>query len=167
MDFVKLPLPNLIHLHEHEATNYLDFVYDAFKRELADKGSITFLGLPVTCPYHPATDGKHFSFWHAASADKYKKGEEEREPDIRRCERMLWIPYVIENCADKGAIWCWEKSVRTKRGKSQHVMLYLHQQEYLVVLRRKPARFELVTAYVKPMNQGVVKDNANHPDPRG
>lgn len=158
-------VPELVRLGDYDASHYLDEVYKFFVDEVAN-ARIEFLGLPITCPWHPPTDNKHFSFWHVVSSGGAGIAEEDRMPDMRRCEQIRWIAYVLQNASDKNTVWCWEKSVKTSRGRSIHVMLYLHRERYLVVLRRKQNRLELVTAYEKRGIDGINKERTAHADPR-
>ena len=157
--------PDLVLLKDYEAELYLHEVYRFFVDEVAN-ANLQFLGLPITCQWHPPTDNKHFSFWHVVSSGGAGIAEEDRMPDMRRCEQIRWIAYVLQKASDKGTVWCWEKSVKTSRGPSIHVMLYLHQERYLVVLRRKKNRLELVTAYEKRGIDRINKERNAHVDPR-
>ena len=160
-----MTLPELMPIYDYEATTYLDEVYRVFVSEIVD-GGLTFLELPIKCPWHPAHDDKHFSFWHTISNNDATQREEDRIPDVLRCERIRWISYVIKNANDRQKVWCWEKLVRTSRGKQTHIVLYYHEKQYLVVLRKKSNRLELVTAYVRKNHQKMVNEKGKYVDPR-
>lgn len=159
-------LPPLVLLSDYDATRYLDAVFDIFNKEVAN-GSLSFLQLPIKCPWHPPFDDKHFCFWHLISEQGDSSKEEDRIPDPRRCERIRWIAYVINNANDENKVWCWEKDVKTKRGRSSHIILYLHEENYMVVLRRKSNRLELVTAYLKTNRTKMGTERLSYFDPRG
>ena len=142
-----MSLPNLVLLSDYQASDYLEKIYKIFVDEVVN-GNLSFLGLRITCPYHPPFDNKHFSFWHLISEKNQTNQEKDRVPDMRRCERIKWISCVIKNADNKEKIWCWEKLIKTTRGYNEHIHLYLHQERYLVVLRRKNNRLEIVTTFV-------------------
>ena len=158
-------LPDLVLLSDFKASEYLDNIYKIFVDEVAN-GNLSFLGLPIKCPYHPPHNNKHFSFWHLISEKNETNREEDRVPDPRRCERIKWISYVIKNANDKEQIWCWENERLTKRGRSEHIVLYLHEKQYIIVLRKKPTRLELVTAYVRKDHKRMIEERKSCRDPR-
>lgn len=160
-----MSLPQLVLLSEYEATNYLDAVYNIFNEEIAN-GKLSFLCLPIKCPWNPPFENKHFCFWHLISEKGDSDKEEDRIPDLRRCERIRWIAYVLNNANDNRKVWCWEKAVKTKRGRVSHIILYLHEENYMVILRRKSNRLELVTAYTKNNHSSISKERLNYRDPR-
>lgn len=45
-----------------------------------------------------ATNGKHFGFWRVISDGEL---EDDRLPDLRRCERITWIAYLIANVEEQ------------------------------------------------------------------
>jgi len=163
-----LSIPDLVHLSNYSDTNYVNYIneiYEIFKYEVAE-AKLQFLGLPITCQWCPPYDNKHFSFWHLITNKFESDKEEDRQPDIRRCERIRWIAYVIKNANDFEKIWCWEKQVKTKRGRSTHIALYLHEEHYLVILRKKPNRLEVATAYVKENHCVFASERSSSKDPR-
>lgn len=89
-------------------------------------------------------DGKPECFWHLITENDdrdFQKKEEDREWGLLRCERICWIRPIIENYQDE-AVLKWENK---KRGKKS-ILLFLEQQNYLVVLNIRKTYF-LVTAY--------------------
>ena len=55
--------------------------------------------------------------------------EEEREPDLRRCERIRWPKPIIENDSDPELkVWA------EPRGKLQRIHIWFEAEGYLVVL---------------------------------
>jgi len=143
---------------------YIDAIYQIFYEDLVLKERM-FLNLPIKYPFHPSSQNKHSCFWHAMSEKGDTNKEEDRVISTERCARVRWISYIIENAMNRREVWCWEKSVKTKRGRSNHVQLYLHSQKYLVVLRRKTNRLEFVTAYTRNRDR-MHKEYKTHLDPR-
>ncbi len=161
-----MTLPSLVPVSDYNASEYIDKIYEIFVDEVVN-GNISFLGLPISCPWHPPYDSKHFSFWHLISeSSDSNRVEHDRVPDMRRCERIKWISYIIKNANDKELIWCWENTRKTSRGLSKHVVLYLHAERYIVVLRKKVYRLELVTAYIRKDHLGMIEERKVCADPR-
>jgi hypothetical protein len=158
-------LPSLIELSDFEASAYIDEVFRIFNDDVVN-GNLSFLGLPIKCPWHPPYDNKHFCFWHLISKKQESNREEDRIPDMQRCERISWIRFVIQNSNDKDLVWCWEKSIKTKRGRNSHIHLYLHKERYLVILRRKNNRLELVTTFIVNNHKRREREYKKENDPR-
>lgn len=97
----------------------------------------TFEGAPVTARREPLYDGKTGAFWHITSQGDI---EEERIPNMRRCERIRWPKAFIEH-ADMVKAW------RNTRSGEKNVCLWLEEENYLVVLGERPGYFLLRTAY--------------------
>jgi hypothetical protein len=113
------PLPPLI-LFESFGGNwelYQSALYKTFQDCILDK--LTFLGLPVSCKFFEPINSRHRSFWHLISENPENSlDDEDRIPDFRRCERIKWIPHIINNCNDFKAISCWENT----RGSNTNIV---------------------------------------------
>ena len=70
---------------------YQEEIYRLYCETLRD-GGLTFRGVRVMLQRRPEYKGKPSSFWHLISEGEK---EEERTPDLRRCERITWIAWVI------------------------------------------------------------------------
>jgi len=88
------------------------------------------------------TKTKTILFWHLIQEGQI---EEERTPDLRRCERIGWIRAVIENEADP-RVKVWENERLKDRGPDRRVILWL-DEEFLVVLGDRRTYWLLLTAY--------------------
>jgi hypothetical protein len=84
--------------------------------------------------------GKAATFWHLISEGK---AEDERLPDLRRCERIRWPRPIIEH-ADTPIVKVWEN----KRKRDQRICVWFEEEEYLVVLARRKGYVVLWTAYL-------------------
>ena len=78
---------------------------------------------------HPVIDGKEATFWHLTSEGKV---EEERTPDIGRCERIGWVRSVIEH-AHENCIRVWSEPRRAE----SRVHLWLVPENYVVVVAER------------------------------
>ncbi len=151
-----------------EWENYLDRVYSLFLSLFVHANHL-FLGKPVKARWAPSHDNKHFSFWHVISERGETKSEEDRLPNLQRCERIAWLGYVLENAADRSHVWCWRNTRRGTHGVAKNYLLYLHQERYLIVLAEKDDCFLLVTAYPVESNHTHTKlqrEKNSSPDPR-
>lgn len=136
------PLPPLVELSDFEGDweLYLENLYELFEANIVDQ-NLTIRGLPLKFKYSPPTDNKGFSFWHLIS----EGGDEtNRTPDLRRCERILWVAWVIRNFGkDENIRW-----FENKRGVDQNLVLWYFPQKYVVVVSIRSSYYLLKTAYI-------------------
>lgn len=132
-------LPEIISLNDHEGhwQNYIDAVYAVFENDLI-KSKCLLRGKNVGVRREPSYEGKWFTFWHCVSEGTV---EEDRIPDLRRCERVPWIRPIIEHETDQSVdVWAMKKN-RERR-------LYLwFDEEYVVVLGIRKGYYLLITAF--------------------
>ena len=117
---------------------YETALYRIFREEIAD-GSLRFRGLPVRCRRRPETGGRWAAFRHLVQEGQ---AEEDRTPDLRRCERIRWIRWMIENGETHPTIDEWQNTRRTETNT-----LLWYREDYLVVLTRRRNYWLLKTAY--------------------
>lgn len=122
---------------------YEDQVYAAFLVSFVRKG-IAFRGLQVKAQFRPETRGKGFSFWHVISAGRDNRNEDDRQPDLRRCERIRWIGWAIEQAANGVAGFSWWEN---QRGSETRVVIWAEAWDFAVVLAKRRDYFLLKTAY--------------------
>lgn len=67
--------------------------------------------------------------------------EDERTPDLRRCERIPWIRAIIEN-AHNPSVQIWSNANRGDRRTS-----IWFDEEYLIVLGHRKGYWQLITAF--------------------
>ncbi len=104
---------------------YLDAIYQWFKQDFIDSKPV-FQGRRLGLKRHPMTHGKEATFWHMTSEGME---EENRTPDLRRCERIRWPKPVIEH-ADDPKVKYW---VSVKRNEDR-IHIWLEDLDYVVVL---------------------------------
>ncbi len=96
-------------------------------------------GMRVAIKRHPLLRGKEATFWHLISEGAV---EDERLPDLRRCERIRWPRPMIEApLGDK--LRCWRNS---RRGE-ERVVIAVGDFSYVVVLAVRRGYVILWTAY--------------------
>jgi len=134
-------LPPLIELSDYAGDwqKYLHALYSAFAADFIEQ-TPSFRGAPVRLKRHPIVLGKEATFWHLISEGKT---EDERLPDLRRCERIRWPRQIIENAVDP-AVKSWEN---LRKGEKR-ICLWLEIEDYLVVLAVRRGFFLLWTAYL-------------------
>ena len=113
-------------------------LYRIFQEEIVD-GGLHLRGLPVRCRRLPETGGRWAAFRHLVQEGPV---EEDRTPDLRRCERIRWVRWVIENAETHLEIDEWQN---TRHGKTNTLLWY--REDYLVVLAQRRGYWLLKTAY--------------------
>ncbi len=139
-------LPELFPL-SGEWTDYEEALYKIFQETLLG-GTISFQGTRVGVRRLPEYKGKHFAFWHIISEGEK---EEERTPDLRRCERLAWIKWIIENSDTCTDISWWEN----ERWGQKHIVIWHEKENYAVVLARRNGYFMLKTAYLVTPHRAI------------
>ena len=137
-------LPDLCAFHGNWQ-QYVEDLYQIYLDEIAHSG-LTFEGLPVRNQFRPYTDGKGYGFWHIISDGPV---EDERIPDMRRCERIKWVPWIIQNVGTDQRITWW----KNKRGSNKHVVLWIEEEEFAVILAKRSRYYLLRTAYMVRPNR--------------
>ncbi len=155
------PLPSLVFLEDFSGNweTYKQELYQIFLDSIVNK--LTFLNLPISCRYFQPIGEMHRCFWHLISEGALN--DEDRIPDMRRCERIRWIAHLINNYQDS-AITCWEN----KRSSNNNTVLWLPPENYMVILSKRKNYYLLTTAYVH--SKGKARSNQKemeiYKDPR-
>lgn len=113
-------------------------LYRIFLNEIA-RGGLNFRSWPIRCRRIPEAQGRWASFWHLVQEGRI---EDERTPDLRRCERIRWVRWVVENATAHAEIDEWQNS----RGTETNTLLW-YREEYLVILAQRRDYWLLKTAY--------------------
>lgn len=144
-----LKLPELIKLEDYQGDpqKYIEAVCSFFKEDFITK-KIFYTGLVVNYIRDPIYKDKEYTFWHMVSEGEV---EEERTPDIRRCERIKWPKPIIENSSDE-QVKVWENERKNKKGKIQKRICFCYGEwEYLVVISKRNNYFFIY--YGIPINR--------------
>lgn len=154
-----MTLPDLIAFNDYggDWSAYEDGLYKVFVRDVLQH-DLRFRGAKVTARRNPEHERKWAGFWHLISEGRV---EDDRLPDLRRCERLTWIRWVIENADASDDVDVWEN----RRGRETNTLLWL-QEAFLVVLSSRSENFLLKTAYFTERQHRINKlrrerDNAN------
>lgn len=140
MSAIALVFPDLILFADYQGDfkTYFEVVYKIFHTSFIAKQPL-FNGLKVSAQKHPEVDGIHRTFYHITH-----EGEDEanRQPDMRRMERIRFPKFIIENSSN-GAILVWEN----QRGRDKRILLFNEAESYLVVLTERKGFYLFWTAY--------------------
>ena len=92
-----IELPDLILLNDFRGDyhSYIEAVYKIFKLDFVINKTI-FRGEELRLKWHPVFQDKAYTFYHITHEGE---NEENRLPDLRRCERLPWAKPIIENWA--------------------------------------------------------------------
>lgn len=133
-------LPDLIRIEDFSGDwqKYEDAIYAVFYRDFKKKQH-NFGGKPVKIKFGPYSKGKEFTFWHFISDGDI---EEERIPNLRRCERIAWPGLLLEN-ANTDRVKLWAEYRRSKR----NYIIATPNFDYLIVLEERNGYFLLKTGY--------------------
>lgn len=134
-----LPPLEMLERHGGDWSRFLDAIYRIFKRDFVDS-SPSFRGIRMSLKKHPLSEGKEATFWHIISEGS---SEEDRKPDLRRCERIRWPRAIIEHDSDID-LKVWQNQ---RRGEDR-ILLLIEKESYLVVLARRKSYILLWTAYL-------------------
>jgi len=133
-------LPPLITLSDHDGKwqVYLNAIYEVFFADFV-RSKPNYPGKRFALKRHPMALEKEATFWHLIQEGKV---EDERIPDIRRCERIGWPRPIIEAITtDKVRVW------RNTRGKSERIVIAVEDFSYVVILDDRGDYVMLWTAY--------------------
>jgi hypothetical protein len=161
------PLPPLITLNQYggDWERYSAAIYKEFVDNVVNAG-LTFLGLPLSYQRLPEFQGMHYSFWHLITEDKERtRSDEDRIPDMRRCERVSWIAHIIRNAGESDSgIRCWEN----ERHGNKHIVLWLEEERFLIILAKRKEYVLLKTMYCHSewKVRKLAKECAESKDPR-
>lgn len=135
-----MKLPELVKMEDYngDANKYIEALYAFFKQDFI-KSKPIYKNIEVNIIKEPKLKDKEWTFWHITSEGKK---EEERIPDIRKCEKIRWIKPIIES-TDNGEIKFW----RNERGKDKRICLCYGDWEYIVILIDRKKYILLCTAY--------------------
>lgn len=131
------PPPDLL-LFNGRWTDYVEELYCVFLRDIAGE-DLYFRGKIVDYRKLPISEERYASFWHITSSGPV---EEERKPDLRRCERLPWLRWIIEHADQCSDIDIWQNI----RGTSIGTLLW-YLEEYIVILEERKKSWLLKTAF--------------------
>jgi len=141
IDEKDLVFTNLILFNDYSGDfkSYFQAVYTVFENDFI-KSQPKYEGLKVSAQKHPEVYGIHRTFYHITHEGE---DEQNREPDIRRMERIRFPKFVIEkNTADEILVW------ENTRGKDTRLLLFNNTEGYIVILTKRQGYYLFWTAYL-------------------
>jgi hypothetical protein len=133
-------LPELVGLAEAggDWSAYVELLYRYFTRDFL-RTQPSYAGRRWGMKRHPLLKGKEATFWHIISEGEI---EDQRLPDLRRCERIRWPRPIIDACAQgKTLVW-----TQDRRGETR-IAIAPDTFEYLVILADRGSHVLLWTAF--------------------
>jgi hypothetical protein len=134
----KLPPLILFEEYENDWSKYIEAVYQIFCEDLK-YSKLRYNNERVFLKRHPFYHGKEKSFWHLTSEGLI---EDQRLPSLRRCERVRWIRFVIEN-SNKSFVKIWKNT----RFNKLNVCFAIESFEYIVILGERSGYYVFLSAY--------------------
>ena len=127
------PPPDLVPWDGSDWNAYEDAIYCEYLQTVAH-ASLRFLGAPVKVRFRPESKQKGYGFWHLISEapEQSNRNEDDRIPELRRCERVRWVAWCIANAGKPGFPW-WEN----QRGGETHVVIWAEAHDYAVFLAKR------------------------------
>lgn len=114
--------------------------------DLYINGGLSYNGNRIKMKYYPPEYNERTGFYHLICENYDHTGDEnDRTPNLRRCEKIAWADEIIRKCAPAlcGEIKIWENN---RKGKKS-LLLYCDDIRYLVVLGVRNGYYMLVSAY--------------------
>ncbi|MCK4504354.1 MAG: hypothetical protein KAW14_01955 [Candidatus Aegiribacteria sp.] len=151
-------LPELLDFSPWDDSTY-EKLYEFFCKQIRDV-TLNYLGNEVWFFREEFEDGKEKLFWHLTSrkpeAEKVPRRKKkfqrkgilregaEREPDLRRCERLSWVNPIICNCHEPDVLdWDYIEGNRVRK-----TYLWLKDYSFMVILKCYPdRRRRLITSF--------------------
>lgn len=145
-----LVFPDLIFLNDYagDFKSYFTAVYTIFENDFI-KSQPKYEGLKVSAQKHPEVDGIHRTFYHITHQGE---DEQNREPDIRRMERIRFPKFVITNYSHLELL-VWEKNL----GRDDRIHILNEEERYLVVLTKRKEYLLFWTAFYIEDNHTLKK----------
>lgn len=152
-------LPQLEVFDNNKTTwkQYEDLLYSIFKKDFIDSHPY-YENKVIHIRKYPIEFGKEEAFFHITCQDYCKTNN--RQPDLRRCERIRWVRAFIENyncdpslCNACDGIKVWNEPYKN----NERIHLLLEEEKYIVVLERREEYILLITAFYFDHNHALAK----------
>lgn len=145
----KIEFQKIEKLEKENISSYHDRAYIIFKKSLIDS-NIMYNNLPIKVRELPFEDNKVQGFFHVISELDKKLGirmyKEERVKYIPFISKMITEYDKCNTCSNK----CTKIKVWTApyKNKVNRIKFYFEEENYIVILEKRPNYYQLVSAYV-------------------
>lgn len=130
---MNLPSLVLFEDYKNDYELYIDKVYSHFQTDFLYSYPIfRYDPSEIHINSRPYEKDKEFTFWHIVSEGKT---EEERTINIRRCERICFPKFLIENY-DSVCCKIWEKDVLAKKSREKRIHISNEDFSFIIVLSK-------------------------------
>ncbi|MBP1629304.1 MAG: hypothetical protein H6Q15_197 [Bacteroidetes bacterium] len=146
-------LPQKISLEDYggDYHRYIDAIYEVFKNDFIIHKT-TFGSCQLNLKFNPIFKDRAYTFYHMTHKGEI---ENEREPDLRRCECIPWARPAIEK-TEEWELKIWEQ----ERGGKHRICIWLDNCDdidYFVILDVRSNYILLWTAFVSEYNHDTRK----------
>lgn len=148
-------LPERIYLDEYGGNyqRYIDAIYDVFKRDFI-KSKPKFGSHFLNLKFNPLFQERAYTFYHMTHKGEI---EQERIPDLRRCECLSWAKPCIENVENWNLKFWRQSRIRS----NNRVCIWLESEiindNYFIVLEVRETYVLLWTAFVATYSNEIRK----------
>lgn len=151
-------LPRIICLEDYGGnySAYIDAIYDVFNADFIQHKA-HFGANEIRLKYHPMFQERAYTFYHMTHEGDV---EDERVPDLRRCERIPWARPTIESVEGFGLRF-WEQ----ERNGKHRICIWLNVdtgENYFVILDIRKTYVLLWTAFYGTYSNTVKKKEAEY-----
>lgn len=138
-------LPKIIELNEFGGNYrlYIDAVYEVFFEDFINHEAF-FGSKKLMLKSNPRFQNRAYTFYHMTHKGE---NEDERTPDLRRCERIGWAKPCIEN-VDLWSLKFWRQSRKRSENRVCILLDVEDDHDYFVVLEVRETYVFLWTAFV-------------------
>lgn len=138
-------LPKIIELVEFGGnyTSYIDAIYEIFYNDFI-KNKTYFGAHELKMKFNPIFQNRAYTFYHMTHEGEK---EDERLPDLRRCERICWAKPCVEN-VEKWNLKFWRQTRKYSENRICILLDVYNDYDYFVVLEVRETYVLLWTAFV-------------------
>jgi len=129
---------------------YCERIYATFCNTLL-RAKLCFRGHRLSVRKSPMDQDKAATFWHMTSDGRERCAEEDRVPDVRKCERLAWACALIQAADDESKTNVWASSRTKAYGPADRWVISLLDYSYVVIIEERITKADrymlLITAY--------------------
>lgn len=150
-------LPPMIEFNDYgDWDRYIEVLYDVYKKDFV-LHKCKFGANELRLKVHPKFQDRAYTFYHITHSGDV---ENERTPDLRRCERLPWARPTIENTENYNLKF-WEQT----RGRNHRVCIWLdvdNGDNYFCILDIRKEYVLMWTAFYAEHSHQVRKKQAEY-----